>query len=286
MKTGDNTLLLTISCPDAIGIVADVSRFLADHQCNIVESAQFDDRTSNMFFMRVAVVPEGSSGQSELEAAFQEIALKRSMQWQLAPLNKPVRTLIMVSKFGHCLNDLVFRYKTDALPIDLRMVVSNHTRFERFVKAGDIPFHHMPVTPETKTDVERQLVDLIEDNDIELIILARYMQVLSDEFCSRYSGRIINIHHSLLPSFKGAKPYHRAYERGVKMIGATAHYVTADLDEGPIIEQGVTKVSHNMMADELVAKGREIETVVLSNAVQMHAERRVFLNGNRTVAFT
>jgi len=287
MKADENILLLTISCPDAIGIVADVSHFLAEHSCNIVESAQFEDQMNNMFFMRIAFAPEGASDESALRNAFATVAQKHDMQWQLALQNKPMRTLIMVSKFGHCLNDLVFRSKTEALPnMDLRMVVSNHTRFERFVTSGDIPFHHIPVTPETKKEAEKQLIDLIESNGIELIILARYMQVVSDEFCARYAGRIINIHHSLLPSFKGAKPYHRAYERGVKMIGATAHYVTADLDEGPIIEQGVTKVGHTMLPDQLVAKGREIETVVLSNAVQMHSERRVFLNGNRTVLFS
>ena len=287
MKTDENTLLLTISCPDTIGIVADVSHFLAGHKCNIVESAQFEDQMNNMFFMRTAFVPENMADEAELRSAFAPIAERHGMQWQLSPLSKPMRTLIMVSKFGHCLNDLVFRSKTDALAsMDLRMVVSNHTRFERFVTASDIPFHHIPVTADTKKNAEQRLIDLIEENDIELIILARYMQVVSDDFCARYAGRIINIHHSLLPSFKGAKPYHRAFERGVKLIGATAHYVTADLDEGPIIEQGVTKVGHNMSPDQLVAKGREIETVVLSNAVQMHTERRVFLNGNRTVVFT
>ncbi len=286
MKSDDTILLLTISCPDEIGIVADVSAFLAEHRCNIVESGQFEDRMNNMFFMRVAFVSEGGADEALLQDAFVPIAEKHAMQWQLAPRNKPMRTLIMVSRFGHCLNDLVFRANTEALPaMDLRMVVSNHTLFERFVEAADIPFHHIPVTPETKAEAEQRLVDLIEGDGIELIILARYMQVLSDEFCARYSGRIINIHHSLLPSFKGAKPYHRAYERGVKMIGATAHYVTADLDEGPIIDQGVTKVSHTMLPDQLVAKGREIETAVLSNAVEMHSERRVFLNGNRTVVF-
>jgi len=285
MKIDDNRFLLTITCPDAIGIVASVSHFLAEHECNIVESAQFEDQANNMFFMRVAFVPEGAAGQHVLETRFATIAARHDMQWQIMPQDKPMRTLVMVSKFGHCLNDLVFRHQIKSLPIDIRMVVSNHQTFEQFSTVNGLPFHHIPVTAETKAEAEHKLVDLIEHEEIELIILARYMQVLSDEFCARYSGRIINIHHSLLPSFKGAKPYHRAYERGVKMVGATAHYVTADLDEGPIIEQGITPVLHNMLPDALVAKGREVETTVLSHAVQLHAERRVFLNGKRTVIF-
>lgn len=286
MKTDENTLLLTISCPDAIGIVADVSRFLAEHRCNIVESAQFEDPVNNMFFMRVAFVPEGIWGERELVPAFAPISDKHGMQWKIMPQNTPMRTLVMVSKFGHCLNDLVFRCRINALPVDLRKVVSNHTTFAQFATANGVPFQHIPVTPDSREAAEQALIDIIEGEGIELIVLARYMQVLSDAFCARYAGRIINIHHSLLPSFKGAKPYHRAYERGVKMIGATAHYVTADLDEGPIIEQNVTRVGHNMLPDQLVTKGREVETMVLSNAVQMHAERRVFLNGSRTVIFS
>jgi len=285
MKPDDTTLLLTITCPDAIGIVANVSHFLAERQCNIVESAQFEDQTNNMFFMRVAFVPESGISLNDLETAFATVADKHDMQWQMTQQSKPMRTLIMVSKFGHCLNDIVFRHEVKSLPIDIRMVVSNHLTFEKFSTDNGLPYHHIPVTAETKAEAEQRLIDLIESEGIELIILARYMQVLSDEFCARYAGRIINIHHSLLPSFKGAKPYHRAYERGVKMVGATAHYVTADLDEGPIIEQNVTPVRHNMLPDELVAKGREVETTVLSHAVQLHAERRVFLNGKRTVIF-
>tara|TARA_R110000782_G_scaffold117364_4_gene207711 strand:- start:21581 stop:22438 length:858 start_codon:yes stop_codon:yes gene_type:complete len=285
MTARENSLLLTIICPDKIGIVADVSRFLAEHRCNIVESAQFEDPLENQFFMRVAFMPEGEYGLDALRTAFGPTGEKHHMQWQMMPQSTPMRTLVMVSKFGHCLNDLVFRHKIGALPIDLRMVVSNHGTFEQFTQANGLPFTHIPVTPETKAQAERQLIDIIEGEEIELIILARYMQVLSDAFCARYSGRIINIHHSLLPSFKGAKPYHRAHERGVKLVGATAHYVTADLDEGPIIEQGVTAVRHNMTPDDLVAKGREVETTVLSTAVQLHSERRVFLNGKRTVVF-
>lgn len=277
--------LLTITCPDQVGIVAEVSQFLARNRYNIVESAQFDDQLNKMFFMRVAFMPENGADLPQLRAAFGEIAKKLQMKWEIVPQRQPVRTLIMVSKFGHCLNDLVFRHKINALPIDVRGVVSNHLTFERFCKANDVPFTHIPVTPETKAQSEQQLVQLIEEQEIELIILARYMQVLSDGLCRRYAGRIINIHHSLLPSFKGAKPYHRAHERGVKLIGATAHYVTADLDEGPIIEQGVANVRHNMTPDDLVAKGREIETLVLASAVQAHAERRVFQNGLRTVIF-
>ena len=281
----ENALLLTMTCPDQVGIVAEVSRFLAERRCNIVESAQFEDRLNDMFYMRVAFIPEAPGQEFALRAAFLPIADRLHMQWELVPRFQPMRTLVLVSKFGHCLNDLVFRHKINALPIDIRGVVSNHTTFERFCAANDMPFSHIPVTPQTKAEAEAQVIEVIENQQIELIVLARYMQVLSDNLCSRYPGRIINIHHSLLPSFMGAKPYHRAHERGVKLIGATAHYVTADLDEGPIIEQGVAAVRHNMTPEDLVAKGREIETLVLSSAVQAHAERRVFLNGLRTVVF-
>jgi len=207
------------------------------------------------------------------------------MQWQILEKAACVRTLVMVSKLGHCLNDLLFRHRIGALPIDLRMVVSNHNDFAELSRQNHIPFHLMLVTPETKAEQEAALSQLIEAEQIELIVLARYMQVLSEDFCARYPGRIINIHHSLLPSFKGAKPYHRAYERGVKLIGATAHYVTADLDEGPIIEQGVQRVRHTFSSDDLVAIGREIETTVLATAVRWHAQHRVLLNGVRTVVF-
>lgn len=286
MSNNDNkTFLLTIAGPDQVGIVAEVSQCLAKHHCNIVESGQFDDQLNNMFFMRIAFVSENGVREPELRADFEKVADKLGMHWEIVPQNQPMRTLIMVSKFGHCLNDLVFRHKINALPIDVRGVVSNHTTFERFCTANNVPFTHIPVTPDTKRESEERLAEIVEEQKIELIILARYMQVLSDDLCRRYSGRIINIHHSLLPSFKGAKPYHRAHERGVKLIGATAHYVTADLDEGPIIEQGVANVRHNMTPNDLVAKGREIETLVLASAVQAHAERRVFLNGLRTVVF-
>jgi formyltetrahydrofolate deformylase len=207
------------------------------------------------------------------------------MEARFFDLARPMRTLLMVSKLGHCLNDLLFRHRIGAVPIDVRMIVSNHTDFASLAEHDGIPFHVLPVTPETKTGAEAKLVEMIEAEGVELIVLARYMQVLSEEFCARYAGRIINIHHSFLPSFKGAKPYHRAHDRGVKLIGATAHYVTADLDEGPIIEQGVERVRHNNSPGDLVAIGRDVESVVLARAVQWHAEHRVLLNGHRTVIF-
>lgn len=285
MTSEDPIILLNITCADRIGIVADVSRFLAENSCNIVESAQFEDPLNRTFFMRVAFRPEGTCSLDSLTTGFAPVAERYAMAWRMVPRAARMPTLIMVSKFGHCLNDLLFRHRIGALPIDLRMIVSNHDSFAGLAQASGIPFVHLPVTSDTKPETEARLVELIEDEGIELLVLARYMQVLSDRFCARYPGQIINIHHSLLPSFKGAKPYHRAHERGVKLIGATAHYVTADLDEGPIIEQGVAPVRHNMSPEDLIAKGREVETSVLSTAVQLHAERRVFLNGPRTVVF-
>lgn len=278
-------LLLTLSCRDQIGIVADVSRFFVQHDCNIVESAQFEDPVSGSFFMRTAVESARSPSLEALRSAFLPIAERFRMNWQLTDKSSRMRTLIMVSRLGHCLNDLLFRYRTDQLPVDLRLIVSNHNDFADLVRQNGTPFQLMEITPETRAAQEAALIQRIESEQIELIVLARYMQILSDGFCARYPGRIINIHHSLLPSFKGARPYHRAYERGVKLIGATAHYVTAELDEGPIIEQDVQRVRHNFAADDLVAIGRQIETVVLANAVQWHAQRRVLLNGSRTVVF-
>jgi formyltetrahydrofolate deformylase len=280
-----NRFLLTFSCQDRIGIVASVSAFLAKRGCNIVESAQFEDQESRLFFMRTAFGSAAHDTLESLRTDFRSIAAEFGMSWAISEAAFRMRTLIMVSKYGHCLNDLLFHTSIGAIPIELGMIVSNHSDFRKLTEQNDILFHHIPITPETKTQQEQVLVDLIESNDIELIVLARYMQVLSDSFCARYAGRIINIHHSLLPSFKGAKPYHQAYERGVKLIGATAHYVTADLDEGPIIEQGVMEIQHTLSAEGLAAKGRDVEAAVLRSAVHLHAERRVLLNGIRTVVF-
>ena len=278
------TFILTLTCPDRTGVVAAVSAFLQNRSCNISESAQFGDPFNGRFFLRIAFHAPGLA-LSRLDAEFAPIAAEFSMQAKFVDQSAKVRTLVMVSRFGHCLNDLLFRHRSGVIPIDLKLVVSNHPDFEKQVADSDVPFHHLAVKAATKAAQEQALHRLIAEHDIELIVLARYMQVMSDDFCARYPGRIINIHHSFLPSFKGAKPYHQAHQRGVKLIGATAHYVTADLDEGPIIEQAVERIRHNFTPDDLVALGRDVETVVLARAVQWHAERRVLLNDQRTVIF-
>lgn len=277
--------ILTLSCSDVIGIVASVSGFLADRNCNILDSAQFGDLDSGLFFMRVSfAVPDGLS-LDETISAFDGIGTQYGMTWSIDDAGVKPRILIMVSRFGHCLNDLLYRYRIGALGVEIPAIVSNHRDFYRLAASYDIPFHHLPVKADTKQDQERRLLEIIENEKIELVVLARYMQVLSDAFCSKMAGRIINIHHSFLPSFKGARPYHQAHERGVKLIGATAHYVTADLDEGPIIEQDATPVGHGQTPDDLIALGRDIESMVLARAVASHTEHRVLLNGRRTVVF-
>jgi formyltetrahydrofolate deformylase len=278
--------VLTLSCPDRIGVVADVARFLVDQACNIVESAQHGDPgAGRRFFMRTVFESTTGKGLDELRSRFQPIADTYGMD--AAFYDRAVRTptLIFVSKFGHCLNDLLFRWRTGALPIDVKGVVSNHPDFEDLTHSFGLPFHLEPVSPETKSEQEGRLTALAEDLGVELIVLARYMQILSPQLCARYPGRIINIHHSFLPSFKGARPYHRAHELGVKLIGATAHYVTAGLDEGPIIEQAVERVAHDHSVADYIAVGRDVEALVLARAVAWHAEHRVLLNGARTVVF-
>lgn len=279
-------IVLRLSCADRPGIVAEVAGFLAKAGLNIVESAQFFDRATGRFFMRVVAEPVADAADLEaLRAAFVPCAGRWGMAWELHDAAHRVRTLVMCSRFDHCLNDLLYRYGISGLPIAIPAVVSNHPDSYRRVAAMGIPYHHLPVTPANKGQQERKLLELIEEQGIELIVLARYMQILSPEFCARFPGRIINIHHSFLPSFKGAKPYHQAHARGVKLIGATAHYVTADLDEGPIIEQDVARVDHAMTPEELVAVGRDVESLVLARAVRWHAEHRVMLNGQKTVVF-
>jgi formyltetrahydrofolate deformylase len=279
-------VILTLSCPDAPGIVAQVSGFIAAQGLNIVESAQFFDRTTGAFFMRVVTESDDAARRREaLAEAFRPIAEARGMRFELVDRAAKVRTLIMVSRFGHCLNDLLFRHSIGALPIEIPLVVSNHWDSYQRVAAMGIPYHHMPVTRQNKAQQEGRLAELVEENKIDLIVLARYMQVLSPEMCRLYSGRIINIHHSFLPSFKGAKPYHQAHARGVKLIGATAHYVTEDLDEGPIIEQDAVRADHSVDPDELAATGRDVEAVVLARALKYHCEHRVLLNGHKTVVF-
>ncbi|MFY0409055.1 formyltetrahydrofolate deformylase [Solicola sp. PLA-1-18] len=277
--------VLTLACTDRPGIVHAVTGNLAEQGANILDSQQFGDRRDTRFFMRVHFDVDGTDV-AALRSAFSPVAEGLGMDWELEDASRPCRTLIMVSRFGHCLNDLLFRQSSGALPIDVAAVVSNHRDLERLADTYEVPFHHVPVTPDTKRDAEQQVLRLVDELDVDLVVLARYMQILSDEASEALSGRTINIHHSFLPSFKGAKPYHQAFDRGVKLIGATAHYVTAQLDEGPIIEQDVTRVNHRMGPDDMVQAGRDVESQVLSRAVRWHAERRLLLDGSRVVVFS
>jgi formyltetrahydrofolate deformylase len=278
--------VLTLSCPDVTGVVHAVSGFLAGIGCNIVDSAQFGDSSTVRFFMRVSFdVVDGVQDLDSLTGGFRPVANRFGMTWELQDSTVRPRVLLMVSHFGHCLNDLLYRHSIGALEMDIPAIVSNHPDYARLAASYDIPFHHWPVTPDTKQEREAQLLELVEGERIDLVVLARYMQVLSEAVCARMRGRVINIHHSFLPSFKGARPYQQAHARGVKLIGATAHYVTADLDEGPIIEQEVARVDHAMTPQDLTAVGRDLESVALARAVQYHIERRVLLNGDRTVVF-
>lgn len=280
------SLILTLSCHDRPGIVAAVSGFLATNRFNIRDSAQFGDAETGLFFMRVSFEDlDGGRPAEAVREAFAPVAAPFGMEWSIHDEAVRSRLLIMVSRFGHCLNDLLYRYSIGALPVDIVAVVSNHRDWYQRAAAHDIPYHHWPVTPSSKERQERMLRDLIEQEHVDLVVLARYMQVLSPDLCRAYPGRIINIHHSFLPSFKGAKPYQQAHARGVKLIGATAHYVTDDLDEGPIIEQEVARVDHGHSPEQLAAVGRDIESAVLARAVKYHVEHRIFLNGNRTVIF-
>ncbi|PJI38276.1 MAG: formyltetrahydrofolate deformylase [Rhizobium sp.] len=277
--------VLTVSCKSTRGIVAALSGYLAEQGCNIVDSSQFDDLDTGRFFMRISFLSEEGKGLDALEEGLKPIADRFEMTTEIHDGSERMKVLLMVSRFGHCLNDLLYRWKIGALPIDIVGVVSNHFDYQKVVVNHDIPFHHIPVTKENKARAEARIMDVVEQTGTELIVLARYMQVLSDVMCSRMSGRIINIHHSFLPSFKGANPYKQAYQRGVKLIGATAHYVTADLDEGPIIEQDIARITHAQSAEDYVSIGRDVESQVLARAIHAHIHRRVFLNGNRTVVF-
>ncbi|WP_327296968.1 MULTISPECIES: formyltetrahydrofolate deformylase [unclassified Streptomyces] len=278
--------VLTLSCPDKQGIVHAVSSYLFITGCNIEDSQQFGDRDTGLFFMRVHFAAEQPVSLEKLRASFAAVGDAFDMDWQLHRADDRMRIVLMVSKFGHCLNDLLFRSRTGALPVEIAAVVSNHPDFAELAGSYGIPFHHIPVTKDNKAAAEAELLDLVRRENVELVVLARYMQVISDDLCKALNGRIINIHHSFLPSFKGAKPYHQAHARGVKVIGATAHYVTADLDEGPIIEQEVERVDHAVTPDQLVAIGRDVECQALARAVKWHAEHRILLNGRRTVVFT
>lgn len=282
--------ILTLSCPDQRGIVHRVSGLLSQYACNIIDSAQFGDAQSASFFMRVHFAAEDdSASHANLHAAFAGLAQELGMEWQLHDAHHKPRVMILVSRIGHCLNDLLFRHKSGLLPVDIRAIVSNHPDFYQLAASYNIPFHHLPLAagaPEgLKRAQEKKILEVAEAQDVELVVLARYMQILSQQMCEDLKGRAINIHHSFLPSFKGAKPYYQAHERGVKLIGATAHFVTSDLDEGPIIEQDVARVDHAMGPEELTAIGRDVECVVLARAVKCFVEHRILVNGHKTVVF-
>ncbi|MDT0268214.1 formyltetrahydrofolate deformylase [Streptomyces sp. DSM 44915] len=282
---GRQQFVLTLSCPDKPGIVHAVSSYLFMTGCNIEDSQQFGDRDTGLFFMRVHFSGQAPVTLEKLRASFTAVGDTFQMDWRLHRADEKTRVLLMVSKFGHCLNDLLFRTRIGALPIEIAGVVSNHPTFAELVGSYGVPFHHIPVTADGKAEAEAALLDIVDRERVELVVLARYMQVISDDLCKRLAGQLINIHHSFLPSFKGAKPYHQAHARGVKLIGATAHYVTAELDEGPIIEQEVERVGHELTPSQLVAVGRDVECRALARAVQWHSEHRVLLNGHRTVVF-
>jgi formyltetrahydrofolate deformylase len=282
--------VLTLSCPDRTGIVHAVAGAVLAAGGNIAESHQYGDPSTGRFFMRVEVAPSGSAVTpvelgAALRLAFAPVAAGFGMDWQLHAADHHTRTLVLVSLGGHCLADLLFRARSGTLPVDVPAVVSNHDDLRPIAEFYGVPFHHVPVGPGTRDAAEARLLELVKEHEVELVVLARYMRVLSDATCQELNGRVINIHHSFLPSFKGARPYHQAHDRGVKLIGATAHYVTPELDEGPIIEQDVVRVDHAMTPEALAAAGRDVEAQVLARAVRWHAEHRVLLNGHRTVVF-
>jgi len=287
MQHAANHYIIKISCQATSGIVATVTTFLAQNGCYISEMAQFDDEFNERFFMRA--VFRSNSGReldlAEIEKGFAEVAERFAMHWELHSQAQPMRVLLMVSKYDHCLNDLLYRYHKGEMHMQITAIVSNHLDLRPMAEREGIRFIYLPVNKDNKAQQEAELLKIVQETQTELVVLARYMQILSDDLCRHLNGRAINIHHSFLPGFKGAKPYHQAWDRGVKLIGATAHYVTSDLDEGPIIEQEVQRVDHAYLPEDLVAIGRDTETVALSKAVKFHIERRVFLNGSRTVIF-
>lgn len=276
---------LRVTCVSARGIVAAISSFLAEEGCNITDSAQFDDNHTGRFFMRVSFRSEDGCTLDELRSGFASIADRFGMEAEFFDESIKRKVILMVSRFGHCLNDLLYRWRIGALPIDIVAVISNHMDYQKVVVNHDIPFYCIRVTRENKAEAEAAQMRIVRETGAELIVLARYMQVLSDDMCREMSGRIINIHHSFLPSFKGANPYKQAYERGVKLIGATSHYVTADLDEGPIIEQDIVRITHAQSSEDYVALGRDVEASVLARAIHAHIHGRVFLNDGKTVVF-
>ena len=277
--------ILTLSCPDRTGIVYRVTGLLYELGCNILDAQQFGDEETQRFFLRVHFDVPSLAEADVLQEGFAALADNFGMDWQIHDARRRARLLVLVSKQGHCLNDLLFRAHSRQLPVDIAGIVSNHVDFAALADSYGVPFHHLPVTAATKATQEQQIVELVDKHNIDLVVLARYMQILSPELCDALAGRAINIHHSFLPSFKGAKPYHQAHQRGVKIIGATAHYVTRDLDEGPIIEQDIARVDHAMTPKELVRVGSDTESQVLARAVRRHVEHRILLNGHRTVVF-
>ncbi len=279
------TFAFTVKCKSMRGVVAAISGFLADNGCNITDSAQYDDQETGNFFMRTSFLSETGKTLEDLREGFAPVGRKFDMEYDFHDEAKKMKVIIMVSRFGHCLNDLLYRWRIGAMPIDIVAVISNHLDYQKLVVNHDIPFHHIRVTKDNKAEAEAAQMQIVEETGAELIVLARYMQILSDEMCRRMAGRIINIHHSFLPSFKGANPYKQAFDRGVKLIGATSHYVTANLDEGPIIEQDIIRVSHAQSPADYVSLGRDVESQVLSRALHAHIHRRVFINGNKTVVF-
>jgi formyltetrahydrofolate deformylase len=285
MESEANNFALLFSCEDRPGIVSAVSGLLFEQGCNIIEAAQFGDEGGMRFFMRVEFSAPASTEVATLQSAFAPIGSMWHFDWQIFDLAQRQRAIIMVSQGGHCLNDLLYRTSSGRIPMTIAAVVSNHEKWRGRVEHEGLPFHYLPVNPDNKAEQETNLLALIERENADLVILARYMQVLSEDICRKFPGRIINIHHSFLPGFKGARPYHRAHDRGVKMVGATAHYVTSDLDEGPIITQDVAVVDHADSVDDLIAVGQDTESTVLARAVNAHVEHRIILNGNRTVVF-
>lgn len=286
MTAQPHSFVLTIICPDTVGIVAAVSGYLAEQNIFIEESHHFGDPDTHRFFMRTRFAPrERAFARSRFEEGFAPIANQFRMNWHVYDQKVLPRVLIVASRHDHCVNDLLYRYRTGTLRMTVPGIVSNHMDLAGLAEWHRIPYFHVPVTPATKPDAERRLLEIIEDTKADLVVLARYMQVLSDELCERLKGRVINIHHSFLPGFKGARPYHKAYEHGVKLIGATAHYVSPELDEGPIIEQMVERVDHTHSVEDLVAVGRDVESMTLARAVKLHLDHRVFLDGNKTVVF-
>jgi len=286
MSCVQNSYILTVTCPDTVGIVASVATYLSQQNYFVEESAHFGDRDTGMFFSRTRFSTNGGDwSEDAFREGFAAVGEPFDMRWDVHDAGAPPAVVIMVSKHDHCLNDLLYRYRTGSLCMTIPAIVSNHEDLRRLADWHGIPFHHVPVTPDTKAAAEAQLQNIMADTDADLLILARYMQILSDDLCRSLRGRAINIHHSFLPGFKGARPYHKAHERGVKLIGATAHYVTPELDEGPIIEQMVERVDHTDDVADLAAVGRDAEAMTLARAVKYHIEHRVFLNGTRTIVF-